>query len=639
MAALARSSIELYWPLIAGMADFDDASREPTFLNLETSQYHMANFVDLAIGQAEFDGIRIERSRVISQVLDNLNKAALQGFTIDEAYNRLELTVPAGEQRIARLNALNAARRISHQFRQLCLQESLIDFSLQTVLFTDQLLKNEWSRIHLFRSYRHIVFDNSEEDTVMAHRLVRAWASHLDSLLIVNDSDAGYRLFLGADPLGATSLVEACDETIKLAESHIMSPAVKALSGRVREVITGRRTVDAESEGHDAPDQERDTTAEPAEAFPLEETFIIPTTAFRFYPQMIEWIVSEVRRLIHDEGTPAEEIVLLAPFVSDALRFSVQTGLSKHNIDLATHRPSRALQNEPAARTLITLSKLAHPDWGIRPALSDVTLSLTVAIHQMDPVRANLLGQIVFPTRDRTFQLGRFGDLVPAMQQRISFVIGERFDLLRDWIMNYRASADVLPLDQFFARLFGEVLSQEGFGFHNDHDAARIANQLVDSARNFRWSLESHDAQSPYFRMGQEYIQLLESGALGALFAPGWRPAEEAVFLAPAYTFIMRNRPADVQFWLDIGSGAWWDRLYQPLTQPHVLSHHWPADQIWTDFDEEKTKQEMLSRLLTGLLRRTRRRVYLGLSDYSEQGFEQRGPLLGLINRLLAQSA
>ncbi len=84
-AGLARQAVELYWPLLAATAGFTDPKREPTFLNLETSQYHMARFVDGALERGEFDGIHVERSRVISQVLDNLNKAALHGFTIEDA--------------------------------------------------------------------------------------------------------------------------------------------------------------------------------------------------------------------------------------------------------------------------------------------------------------------------------------------------------------------------------------------------------------------------------------------------------------------------------------------------------------------------------------------------------------------------
>jgi exonuclease V gamma subunit len=74
------------------------------------------------------------------------------------------------------------------------------------------------------------------------------------------------------------------------------------------------------------------------------------------------------------------------------------------------------------------------------------------------------------------------------------------------------------------------------------------------------------------------------------------------------------------------------------LTHPHVLSQHWPAHEPWTDLDEYATRQTTLHRLLLGLIRRTRQRIYLGVSDYSESGFEQRGPLLALINRLLMQN-
>ncbi|MDQ3248834.1 MAG: AAA family ATPase, partial [Chloroflexota bacterium] len=102
LAGLARQAVELYWPLLAPVAGFSDPKREPTFLNLETSQYHMARFVDAALARGEFDGIHVQRSRVISQVLDNLNKTALQGFTLEEAYERLELAVPGGEGRTGR---------------------------------------------------------------------------------------------------------------------------------------------------------------------------------------------------------------------------------------------------------------------------------------------------------------------------------------------------------------------------------------------------------------------------------------------------------------------------------------------------------------------------------------------------------
>ncbi|MFN8493441.1 MAG: hypothetical protein U0350_37930 [Caldilineaceae bacterium] len=645
-AGLARHAVELYWPLLATVAEFADAKREPTFLNLETSQYHMARFVDAALERGEFDGVHVERSRVISQVLDNLNKTALQGFTIAEAYERLELAVPSGEHRTARLNALRAARRISEEFRQLCHQATLIDFSLQVELFNKHVLTNDWSRVHLFRTYKHLLFDNSEEDTISAQRLVKLWLPQLDSALILADDEAGYRLFLGADPEGAKALTDSCEQQLRVEASRIMSPGLLGLAHRIDREL-------GKTAPHPSPPQGEGGVTTPSPWGGLgwggseERPLILPGTGFRFYPQMIRWVAEEVKRLVLDRGVAPGEIAVLAPFVSDALRFSLQTALQKDGIMLTTHRPSRALEVEPAARCLLTLACLAHPHWGIRPATADVTLALTLSIQALDPVRAHLLSRVIYPERRGTIELGRFGELVTEMQQRITYTIGQAYDRLRDWIYAYRAQPDVAPLDQFFAQIFGEVLSQPGYGFHNERDAARVANQLVESARNFRWAMEGAGSRgqgarliprnTEYVNLGREYLKLVESGALGALYVPGWRIPEDAVFLAPAYTYLMRNRAVDVQFWLDIGAGGWWERLYQPLTHPYVLSHRWPDGKPWTDFDEYTTRQQTMHRLLLGLIRRARQRIYLGISDYSESGFEQRGPLLALINRLLVQ--
>lgn len=632
VAGLARDSVGLYWPLLSDSAGFRDPRKEPTFLNLETSQYHMERLVLEAIDQGEFDGIRVEKNRIITQVLDNLNKSALHGFTIDETYARLELSVPLGETRTGQLNALRSARTITHKFRQLCLDESLIDFSLLIDLFYRQALQNEWSRTHLLRSYRHIIFDNAEEANAVAHDLIKAWIPHLDSALIVMDEDAGYRAFLGADPLGAAQIAEVCDQTIRLTETPDLSPQLQRMAQRVDQAVRGRnRTGEA--------------TPSPTEELPASDNaFRLPERTFRFYPQMLRWVMDQITRLVKTEGIPPGEIVIVAPFISDALRFSLQNGLEERGIPSTTHRPSRALQDEPAARCLLTLAALAHPDWAIRPPSTDVTHAIAVSVSALDPIRATLLSNIVFPPRRTLIELTSFDEINSAMQERITYVAGESYDRLRNWLYAYRSSGELLPLDQFFARLFGEVLSQPGFGFHDDYDAARVANQLVMSARNFRWALEEAEGAAAALnpglavRLGKSYLELVNSGVLGALYVAGWQAPEDAVLISPGYTFLMRNRTVDVQFWLDIGSTGWWERLYQPLTHPYVLSRHWPANQMWTDFDEFQTRQETMRKLLLGLIRRTRKEIYLGISEFSESGIEQRGALLNLVNQLLVSN-
>ena len=647
VASLSRSSVGLYWPLAARAAGFADPRREPTFLNLETTQYHMAGLVERAAQQGEFDAIRLQRSRIVSQVLDNLNKAALHGFTLEEAYGRLENTVPPGEKMVARLNVLRTARRISQAFRQMCLEESLVDYSLQMQIFLRIILENEWCRTHLFRSFRHLIFDNAEEETFAAQELVRRWIPHLESALIVVDEDGGYRAFLGADAENAVRLADHMEKRIRLQPSLVAAPGSSRLISRINRAVNRKADGGALEEGADGePESQADSP------------IVFPEHSYRFYPQMIEWAVDGIDKLVNEDGVPPNEIVVLAPFVSDALRFSLLSRLEERGIPATSHRPSRALNSEPAVRTLLTLAALAHPIWQRRPPRADVALALENAIAPLDPVRASVLAQATYNVRENAgVSLRDFASLRGDVQRRVTFANGELYERLRKWLADYRAESEFSPLDRFFARLFGELLSQPGFGFHEQPDAARLTDRLARSAQDFRWAIGEQQggrlrieedspvaAGSPEegstreLEIGRAYMDLVEGGALGGLYVPAWTVEDNAVLIAPAYTFLMRNRTVDVQFWLDIGAEGWWQRIHQPLTHPYVLSRNWPRDRIWGDPEEFRSRQESLRRLSIGLLRRARRRVYLGLSEYGESGMEQRGPLLRLLNRVQVQA-
>ena len=76
------------------------------------------------------------------------------------------------------------------------------------------------------------------------------------------------------------------------------------------------------------------------------------------------------------------------------------------------------------------------------------------------------------------------------------------------------------------------------------------------------------------------------------------------------------------------------ERIYQPLTHPYVLRRNWPPDQKWLDSDEERTRNESLSRLMLGLSRRCRRTIYLAYSQLNERGQEEKGPLLRAVHHM-----
>jgi hypothetical protein len=612
VGGLSRRMVDLFWPLIAEDAGFGRPERGPTFLTLETAQYFMSRVVRPLLDQGYFETVTIDRNRLYSQILDDLNKAAVVGFPHTEIGERLKAAW-AGEEREKRI--YDEAQVCAMRFREYCLAHNLLDFSLQVEVFLKHLWRLPLCRDYLLNRYVHLIADNVEEDTPVAHDLWREWLPHCESALVIYDKGAGYRRFLGADPESAHRLRALCDDEVVFSKSFVTSPDLQGLAYQV--AVSLKRSAEVAS---------GDVRA------------VLVYEHWRYHPQMLDWVTEEIATLVREQEIAPGEIVVLAPFMSDALRFSLMNRLEQLDVPARSHRPSRALREEPATRCLLTLASIAHPTWGMRPTRFDLAYALMQAIEGMDLVRAQLLVKIVYRVREGVPALSSFDQINPDLQERLTFVLGGRYEKLRLWIESYVAGPEA-ELDHFLSRLFGEVLSQEGYGFHGHYDAAEVAANLIESVQKFRRVVGNATLEEGK-SLGQEYAEMVRDGVVAAQYVGSWQlEVEDAVLLAPAYTFLMRNRPADYQFWLNPGGRGWWERLYQPLTHPYVLSRHWPRDEIWTDADEFETRQEALYRLTQGLIRRCRHKIYLGLSELGEQGYAQQGPLLGAIQRVLREAS
>jgi superfamily I DNA/RNA helicase len=627
IGGLAKRACDLFWLLAAQAAGFKNPDQPPIFLTLETAQYYMAYLVRPKLEEGYFQSITIDRHRLYSQILDNLNKAAVAGFPYTEIGARMDAAW-FGDP--AQRHVYQDAQNCATLFRQYCLDHNLLDFSLQLEIFSNILWQNDQVRDYLKRAYRHLIYDNVEEDAPRAHDLIREWLPDFDSALLIYDNDAGYRYFLGGDALTGYALRDLCDEQIELTESFVSSENMIHLSDALVAAINRR---------------EPENTERPV---PLLEEPILA----RYYPEMLDKVIAQVK-LLTEEDIPPSAIVILAPFLSDALRFSITNRLEAEKIPWRSHRPSRSLRDEPASRTLLTLSALAHPQWNIRPTKFDAAHALMFALNT-DLIRAQLLTEIIY--RQKDFALSTFDQIKPETQERVTYALGEKYTNLSNWINAYRESAP-LPLDFFMRKIFGEVLSQPDYGFHLNLDAVRIAASLVESIKKFRYAMESSatnltgltetfsSGNTPQkdlsgFDLGREYIAMLEDGVLAAQYLESWRSENtDSVLVAPAHTFLMMNHPVSVQFWLDPGSGGWSQRLSQPLTHPYVLSRHWEAGRIWTDADEVNAETESLARLVGGLLSRCREKIFLALADLGEAGYEQRGTLLKAFQRVIQNSS
>ncbi len=678
---LALQTLNLFWPLVAGPAGFGRPQAQPIYLTIETAQYYLSQVLDPLLRQGYFDPqvvpVTIALPRLMSQILDNLNKAALIGLPHTEVGQRLAASLAVEPNSRVTLEHTQAC---VNAFRSFCLTRNLLDFSLRIETFYRYLWPVEGIRRYLTERYHHLIVDNLEEDTPLTHTILREWLPHTESALLVNDEEAGYRIFLGANWRTGQALAPLADETIRLTDSFIAPPDVLVLGERLGSMFDDHQppTADRRPEMGDRQSSRADGQFNPQSPISnLQSPFSAdPRQALtfqqeRFYPQMIDWVINRIAALLA-EGVPPQEIVVLAPFVSDALRFSFTQRMAQRGLPARSHRPSRPLSEEPAAKTVLTLARLTFPQWGLLPEPFDVTQALNQAIAGLDLIRANLLTRVVYrperpqtadhrppqegpqsthppthqPINFPTFQpsnlpLTAFEQIEGEVRERISYTAGNRFDQLRAWLQALQTESPPPVLDHFLTRLFGEVLSQPGFGFYGRPEAGQIVANLVDSARQFRRVAERVPQGQSFpsiYDLGQAYLETIEQGLLAAQYVRSWESGPEAaVLITPATTFLMSNRPVDYQFWLDAGSSGWWERIAQPLTHPYVLAADWPEGRPWTDADEVAAQRDRLHRLVLGLTRRCRRHIFMVNAEIGEQGYEQRGQLLIALQQMLRQ--
>jgi superfamily I DNA/RNA helicase len=280
----------------------------------------------------------------MSQILDNLNKAALIGLPHTDVGQRLAASIATDpSSRVA----LEHTQACVNRFRQYCLERNLLDFSLRIELFHKHLWPVPGVRRFITDRYRYLIADNIEEDTPFAHAILRQWLPATESALLVYDEEAGYRIFLGANWQTAQALQDLCDQTIRLTEPHVASPDILTFGQQLARFIAGPSALpanqtpaseelptnpaspslgeresqsdDAQTEGRLAAEIEDGSltitphSTDPRRALTFEQK--------RFYPQMLDWVIDRIAALI-EEGVSPGEIVVLAPFVSDALRFS-----------------------------------------------------------------------------------------------------------------------------------------------------------------------------------------------------------------------------------------------------------------------------------------------------------------------------
>ncbi len=619
--SLCRKMVALYWPEIANAAGLD-GQQEPCFLSIEATQYHLWQIVEPLIQQkGYFAELAIRRERLLSQLIDNLNKSAQVGFAHTEIEERLTSAWAGSPERIT---SYRQAQHCALLFRQYCLEHNLVDYSLTIELF-NHFVRPLAAQGGPLADVQHVLVDNLEENVPVALDWLDSLKTRCTTMVLASDDWGGYRSFLGADPESATAVGQSCEQEL-------------AFEALLRPVGNTRALTEAVCTALGCPSEDKDSCAQPSAAEALSA--IRGQGGAEFWIGQVRWVADTVAELVTERGVAPERIALIAPYVSEVMRFTLSEELAQRGLHLALLRPSMPLNEHPVVRAALTLTRLAHPDYSVRifgtPLVlgeEDVALALEYALAGLDKVRALVLARAAYDPQTTSLRplSGELSDRQQAdaarTWQRLGYRYQAPYERLQGWLAAYRTG---IPnaLDEFLGRLFGEVLSQQDMALHSDAAGIRAYARLVEAAQGLYESGLGMSGSDP-LETGQAFMNLVLGGMASAEYLLDWQQTEDdAVLLTPAYAYLTREQSSDYQFWMDLGANGWWTRPNQPLTHPYVLSRNWLLGAKWSDREENEARRTALARVLRGLASRCTGGIYLASSRLGMNGEEQSGPLL-----------
>ena len=606
---LAQEMVTLFWPLVARSAGFTSGFRPPTYLGYDLSQLLMWHIVTPMLHSGAFADLRRRPQQIISQLLDTLNRAALNNLDIIEATQR-QIETWTGEPN--HIRNLEQAQIAATDFRNYCLKNNLLDLSLTIETFNKQIVRTDEaeSRGEFFayfkERFRHLIVDNVEEQTPAGQAFISKLMDQTVSTTLAYDEGGGYRSFLAADPLGSSRF-----QTRSRRFFHF-NTTVGIIPTGVRRLAT---IVDHYLNGSPPPSAEPDPDLMVTPAI----THVIKT---RYRREMVFALADYLAQLIHRDDVPASEIAIVIPYLDEAMRYMLVQAFKERELPMSFVRRRGIPNEEPQVRAWLTWVALAHPLWGMIPSEYDVAEALSLSINSFDPVRSALAATHLFPKN--TLQLLPANTLLPTISERIGADRILLYEELRLWL---EKNGNQHRLDHFIYNLFTKLLSAESF--HDPHrtDNAAICAWLVRMAERLckaapSLGLTTNDT------VGRAFLMSIHKGLVTS-HPPdtGDPPDPNGISVSTIYGYLLGGNPVRYQVWLETAASGWWDTPRQPLNNRFVLAESWDATQRWTMTEEVAVRNESLSRIVQGLVGRCREGVILATSDLDRRGQRQDGPL------------
>ncbi|MFW5941574.1 MAG: UvrD-helicase domain-containing protein [Chloroflexota bacterium] len=604
---LAREMVHTFWPLVARPAGFPHPYQPPTYLHYDLAQLLMWQIVRPMLREGAFADLHVRPQQIVSQVLDTLNRSALNGLSLAEANERQARSwAQSAEER----KHLREATTAAEKFREHCRQHSLLDVSLAVRVFDTQLLQHADFRRYFSERFRHIIVDNVEEQTPAGQHFLASLMPEVASTAIAYDLGGGYKRFLSADPQGAKQFEQHSAHTFHFDTRFVSREPLAHLSHAVSRYLT-REAGDAPSgRAHEA---------------------ILQVVQSRYRHEMAQDAARALPSLLEALEVAPADVAIVTPMLDDALRHTLSQTLGQLNLPYVISRRRSSPRDDAQTRALLTWLALAHPEWDLPPDPFDVAEAIALSHTAIDPARASLLVQGLYDEENGI--LLPISELTTEDAQRAGQEKAEHLEELREWLA---AHGELTP-DVFLHRLYDDVLGQPPFAPDGAPSAAATVQWLAEIAARLKRAGPQMGLQGNA-ATGRAFLSAINDGLVTPDPPPSGEPPQaDGIFISTVHGYLLANRVSAVQLWLDVSSIAWWDTPRQPLSNVFVLSPQWPQEQTWTMAQDYRARNQLLSALISGLTARCRQGVVLASSTLDRRGQRQESPLWHALQPVLDQ--
>lgn len=597
-----QGEIKTYYPIIIkNCSEIVNKNVKPIFLTFEAAQFLVSIVLEWRRqNKGVFSGVTSFTDRLAIDMTSNLVKAAISDIPYNEIGNRLYSALEKKDD--VKKQVYSEADDIIKDYRKRCMELGIFDFGMAVELYNNCLLTDSTYRDQLFGRIDHLIVDNIEECVPTEVDFINFMIPGLKTCLLGYNHEGGYGEAFGSNHEYVRHQLLGKIDTIELNKSFTCKDFMYEFSDMLFENIENA----AAHKYKERPEIER-----------------VPS--FELRSEMLEKAGEKILNLIEDEGYSPSDIVVISNYADPVSEFVIARSLERYGYEIKNLTRKNRIIDNPFTQALITLAQLCHPSYGSIPGMDDVR-SLIRMVLRIDPVRSSMLAGEILSQRP----FAEFPDIeFPGLVERVGYYNIEKYEYIRNWIKEYKERKKPLDINEFFQKVFLEILISKDVSQKDILEAKK----LIDSAQTFV------DVVSRFNRnASKDFMDVVRKGIKSAesIFELEEKLSGNFVLMSTPVAYLASSLVSKVTILLSVSSSNWTPRSIKEISNIHVLTKTWDEKEIYTEEMEEANQKHYLAVLIRSLFKRCGERLITFESVLSANGYENDGVLAEYFDEILS---